>query len=256
MGCRPRTRGFNCRRLLRRGRPRRRQRGDAAATIRDALHSARRRRRTDRVVRGGRLPLSVDRRARRCANRIGGRNRAALSARRRGVLRMRRSRAQQNLARRRAHAGTLLDRRLHRLSRPRAARVARRFLHPRAVDLHDQHRLAARATPSANLRAFATRRRFAGDGRGVRFFDFVDHDPRLLAALDSRTRAILRIFRRRRDSSRVDADRERRAVGVRALSRTRRAHSRDARMDFHRLGDDRAIGSNRRARRALRRGAR
>ena len=253
MGCRARSRRFNRRRVLRRGRARRRQRGDAAATIRDALHPARRWRRTARVVRGSRLPLSVDRRARRCADRIGGRNRAALSARRRGVLRMRRSRAQQNLAGRCAHAGTLLDRRLHRLPRPRAARVARRFLYPRAVDVHDQHRLAPRATPSANLRAFAARRRSAGDGRGVRLLDFVDHNPRLLIALDSRTRALLRILGRRRDGARADADRVRRAVGVRALSRTRRTDSRDAGMDFHRLGDDRAIGSNRRARRALRR---
>ena len=76
----------------------------------------------------------------------------------------------------------------------------------------DQHRLAPGAPPSANLRAFAARRRTARDGRGVRFLDFVDHDPRLLAALDSRARALLRIFRRRRDGARADADRGRRAV--------------------------------------------
>ena len=112
-----------------------------------------------------------------CADRIGGRNRAALSARRRGVLRVRRSGAQQNLARRRAHAGALLDRRLHRLSRPRATRMARRLLHPRAVDIHHQHRLAPRAAPSAGLRVLAPRRRSAGDGRVRRHLDFIDHDP-------------------------------------------------------------------------------
>ncbi len=64
-----------------------------------------------------------------------------------------------------------------------------------------------------HLRICAHSRR--GDGllamaADVRLLDFLDDDSRLLAALDSRARALLRIFRRCRDGSRADADRSRR----------------------------------------------
>ena len=92
-----------------------------------------------------------------------------------------------------------------RFSIARGASSARSSATPTcsAADLRHQLRLAACAASSADLRAFAARRRPARDGRGRRFFYFGDYHSRLLAALGACAGTVLRVFRRYRVDSRA-----------------------------------------------------